>query len=235
MRTRQDLLRAGAGVLALLVIAILLLGVWFERMATGAVNRWLSAAFPVPASLQKVKLRLPTGNVEAVGLRIGNPAGFAHREFLTLRKAEMEIRLSSLWTDEIVAENVAAEGLIVRLEKLEGRQNAREIFQSGTGKESKENEGKRFRIRRLVLRNTLLTYPVAGGEQVATVDRMEIEEPLGGNGAHLREAIARMAVRSLRAGAGPAAERGLAGFLPMARDGAGKPARAGKSVRGGNR
>lgn len=237
MRTRRDLpARAGAGILALLVVAVLLLGIWFDRAATGAANRWLDSAFTVPAGLQKVKLKLLTGNIEAAGIRIGNPDGFAHREFLTLKKAEMDVRISSLWTEEIVAESVLADGLIVRLERIEGRQNVKEIFRPGPGKEPVKEEGKRFRIRRLVLRNALLTYPVAGGEQVATVERMEIEEPLGGgSGVLLREAVARMAVRSLRAGAGQAAERGLAGFLPSARDAAGKPARAGKSAGGSNR
>lgn len=231
MRTWQDLLRAGAGLLALFVIAAFIAGYFFDRAAAEAVNRWLAATFPVPASVQNVKLRLLSGDMEAAGLRIGNPPGFAHKEFLTLRKAEMDISLVSLWTDEIVADSVRTEGLIVRLERIEGRQNAREIFQQGPGKEVRE--GKRFRIRRLVLVNTLLTYPVPGGEQVATVERMEIEEPLGkGKGAHLREALARLAVGSLRAGAGQAAERGLAGFLPAGRDGARPPGRAEKAAGG---
>ncbi|MBI5575921.1 MAG: hypothetical protein HY896_06105 [Deltaproteobacteria bacterium] len=236
MRTWQDLLRAGAGLLALFVISGFFLGYFFDRMATGAANKWLDSAFHAPASAQQVKLRLLSGDVEVAGLRIGNPSGFVHKEFMTLRKAEMDVRLLSLLSDEIVADCVRTEGLIVRLERIEGRQNAREIFRPSVGKDGKEvkegnkKEGKRFRIRRLVLRNTLLTYPVPGGEQVATVESMEIDEPLGREkSAGLGDAIAQLAVRSLRAGAGQAAERGLAGFLPAERDGAGSPGRARKT------
>ena len=231
MRTRQALLRAGAGVLALFVLAVLLLGIYFDQVAPRAVNGWLSSAFPVPASVQKVKVRLLAGKIEVAGLRIANPPGFAHREFLTLRKGEMDLRRTSLWTDEIVAESVRTEGLIVRLEKIEGRQNTREIFPPGPRKDSEGKDGKRFRIRRLVLLNTLLTYPVPGGEQVATVERLEIEEPLGKErSALLREVVAQVVARSVRAGAGQTVERALAGTLSAGREGTGQAGRAGKSA-----
>lgn len=90
---------------------------------------------------------------------------------------------------------------------------------------------KRFRIRRMVLNNTLLTYPVAGGEQVATVERLEIEEPLGRDrSALLREVIAQGIARTVRAGAGQAVERSLAGSLSAVREGTGQPGRAGRSA-----
>jgi len=230
MRNRQATLRAGAGFLALFVLAVFLLGIYFDQVATRTVNGWLSSAFPVPASVQKVKVRLLAGTVEVAGLRIANPSGFAHREFLTLRKGEMDLRRTSLWTDEIVAESVRTEGLVVRLEKIEGRQNTREIFPSGPRKDPQE-KGKRFRIRRLVLLNTLLSYPVAGGEQVATVERLEVEEPLGKErSALLREVVAQVVARSVRAGAGQSVERALAGSLSAVREGAGQAGRAGKSA-----
>lgn len=231
MRNRQSILRVGAGFLALFLLVALLLGVYLDQAATRAVNQWLSSAFPVPASVQKVKVRLLAGTVEVAGLRIANPSGFAHREFLTLRKGEMDLRRTSLWTDELVAENVRTEGLVVRLEKIEGRQNTREIFPSGSRKDPQEKGGKRFRIRRLVFLNTLLSYPVAGGEQVATVERLEIEEPLGKErSALLREVIAQVVARSVRAGAGQSVERALAGSLSAVREGAGQAGRAGKTA-----
>jgi uncharacterized protein involved in outer membrane biogenesis len=181
--------------------------------------------------VEKVKVRLLAGNVEVTGLRIANPQGFAHREFLTLKKGELDVRLASLWTDEIVADGIRTDGLVVRLEKIDGRQNAREIFPPGSRKDSKEEMGKRFRIRRMLLKNTLLSFPVAGGEQVATVERLEIEEPLGKErSALLREVIAQVIARSVRAGAGQAVERALAGSLSAVREGAGQAGRAGKSA-----
>lgn len=232
MRSRQGLLRAAAGILALSVFTALILSWLFDRMATNAANRWLSAAFTVPASVKKIKLRLPSGDVEVSGLKIGNPSGFANREFLTLRKARMDIDFSFLWKDEIVAESVLAEGMIVRLERTERRQNAKEIFAPAPGKASRDGEGKMFRIKRLVLADTLLAYPVVGGQQVAAVERMEIEDPLGREKSFpLRGAIARVAARSIRAG-GKAAEGDLAGFFPAARESTGKSTRSRKPAAG---
>lgn len=231
MRAPKHMLRAGAGVLALIVAAYFLLGIFFDKAATRAVNDRLSSSFPVPAAVEKVRVRLLAGKVEWTGLRIANPQGFAHKEFLTLKKGEMDIGLSFLWTDEIMAESIVTDGLVVRLEKIDGRQNAREIFPPGSRKEPKEGGGKRFRIRRMVLKNTLLTYPVAGGEQVATVERLEIEEPLGRDkSAFLREVIARGIARSVRAGGGQAVERSLAGSLSAVRESAGPAGNAGESA-----
>mgnify|MGYP001237706502 CR=1 FL=1 len=234
MAIGKTVVRAGAAILALFLLAVFLLGVFFDKAATRAANEWLSSAFPVPAGVEKVKVRLLSGNVEVTGLRIANPKGFAHKEFLTLKKGEMDVRLSSLWTDEIVAERLRTDGLVVRLEKVGGRQNTREVFPPGSRKEAKEEGGKRFRIRRMVLNNTLLSFPVTGGEQVATLERLEIDDPLGKEkNAHLREVIAQVITRSVRAGAGQAVERTLGVSLSAVREGAGQAGRTGKSS--GNR
>jgi len=228
MRNRKEILRAGAGILALLAVAVFFLGIYLDRAATQAANEWLSSAFTVRAVVEKVKVRLMSGKIEAAGLRIANPNGFAHKEFLTLKKAEIDVRIASLWTGEIVADSLRGDGLIVRLEKIDGRQNAREIFSAGSSKDAKETGGKRFRIRRVELRNALLTFPVAGGEQVATVEKLEVEEPLGkGRSALLKEVIAHVVARSVRDGAGQSVERAYAGSLSAVRDGAGQPDRAG--------
>lgn len=233
MPAGRSLLRAGAVLLGLLLVASLILGAFLDRAATRAVNMWLSSAFPVPASIDKVKVRLLAGKVEGTGLKIANPPGFAHREFLTLRKGEMDIGIASLWKDEIVAESVLTDGLVVRVESRDGRRNAQEIFPAGSRKEPKEEAGKRYRIRRMVLVNTLLSYPVSGGEQVAAVERLEIDEPLGKDrSVLLREVLAQVVSRSVRYGAGQAAERMLAGSLPAVRGGA---VRAGKSAGDGTR
>lgn len=231
MATRKAILRAVAGFLALLVLAAALLGAYLDQVATRAVNRWLSAAFPVPASVQKVSIRPFQGRIDVAGLRIANPPGFAHKEFLTLRKGEMEVRLASLRTDEIVAERVRTEGLTVRLERSGRRENAREIFAPVSGKDSKGKDGKRFRIRQLVLSEALVSFPFAGGERVATVDLITIDEPLGKEkGVLLREVIAQVVSRSVRAGAGQGVERAFLGSLSALREGAGKAGQAGKSA-----
>ncbi|MBF8259614.1 MAG: hypothetical protein HW377_1988 [Actinobacteria bacterium] len=236
MRKPKEIIRAGAGILALLAVAVFLLGRYLDRAATLAANEWLSSSFTVPAGVEKVRVRLLSGKFEATGLRIANPNGFAHREFLTLKKGEMDVRIPSLWTGEIVAESLRGEGLIVRLEKIDGRQNAREIFPAGSRKDAKETGGKRFRIRRMALRNALLTFPVSGGEQVATVERLEVEEPLGkGRSAPLREVIAQVVARTVREGAGQSVERAFAGSLSAVRDGAGQPGRAGNSAGDGKK
>ncbi|MBI5343675.1 MAG: hypothetical protein HZB63_10280, partial [Deltaproteobacteria bacterium] len=210
MRNRQATLRTGAGFLALFVLAVFLLGVYFDQVATRAVNGWLSSAFPVPATVQKVKVRLLAGTVEVAGLRIANPSGFAHREFLTLRKGEMDLRRISLWTDEIVAESIRTEGLVVRLERIEGRQNTREIFPSVPRKDLQEKSGKRFRIRRLVFLNTLLSYPVAGGEQHGGIRRGPVEDLVG-------DLLGELAVARLPVGVGELLEMEMAvdGLVPQ--------------------
>jgi hypothetical protein len=218
MRTWREYLPAGAGLLGLFFLLFLLFCFYFDRAATKAANRWLAASFPYPAGVKNVKLRLWKGNIETQGLRIESPPGFAHREFLTLKKAEMDLRLTSLWSDEIVADSILADGLIVRLENVEGRRNAREIFRADSVKEGGD-AGKRFQVRRIVLLNTLFTYPVPGGEQVAAVARMEIEDPLGkGKAPFVKDVIARMVARSIRAGVGQAAERAMAGSFPAAKE-----------------
>lgn len=212
-------LRRGVAALALLLTAFLLLGLFLDHAVTAAANRWLAASFSVPASVRKVTVSPLRGRVEAIGLRIENPPGFAQKEFLTMKRGELKVKLGSLAAGEIVAEWVRTEGLTVQVERSRGRENAREVFAQGAEKDPGKNEGKRFRIKKLILADTLVSFPFAGGQRVATLGLLTIDDPLGKDkGALLRDVVAQAVSRSLRAGAG----QGL--------DGAEKAVRAGRSA-----
>lgn len=221
-------LRAAAAVLGALLLAFLAAGFFLDRIATAAANRMLAASFTVPARADSVGVRLLAGTVVVKGLRIANPPGFAHREFLELRRGEMDVRLGSLRTDEIVVDRIRAEGLTVRLEKSGGRENTEEIFPRKPGKARKEEAGKRLRVRRLLLEKTTVSFPVLGREKEMAAQRVEIDEPTGrGKGALVSDVIGQVVAESIRATAGESAGRA---FLdPLAGLG-GSAAQAGKSA-----
>lgn len=221
-------LRAAVAVLGVLLLAFIVAGLFLDRLATAAANRMLAASFTVPARVEAVSLGLLTGTVVVKGMRIANPPGFSHPNFLELRKGEMSVRLASLRTDEIVVDRIRTEELIVRLERSGSRENTEEIFPRKSGKVRKGDAGKRFRVRRLLLEKTTVSFPLLAGENVVAAERVAIEEPTGREkGAVVSDVIGQIVAESIRATASDSAARAF--LAPLSGLG-GEAAQAGKSA-----
>lgn len=221
-------LRAAGIALGILLLAFIVAGFFLDRLVTAAANRMLGASFTVPARVEAVSLRLLSGTVVVTGMRIANPPGFSHPDFLTLRRGEMGVRLSSLRTDEIVVDRIRTEGLTVRLEKSGSRENTAEIFSRKSGKPRKDEAGKRLRVRRLLLEKTTVSLPLLGGEKELASERVAIEEPTGkGKGELVSDVIGQIVAESIRATAGDSAGRAF--LAPLSGLG-GEAARAGQSA-----
>ncbi len=227
-------LRAAGIVLGILLLAFVATGLFLDRIATAAANRMLAASFTVPARVDSVSLGLVTGTVVARGLRIANPPGFSHPDFLTLRRGEMSVRLASLRTDEIAVDRIRTEGLTVRLEKSGNRENTEGVFARKPARARKAaGPGKRLRVRRLLLEGTTVSFPVLGREKEVEAERVAVDEPTGrAKGALLSDVIGQIVAESIRATAGETAGRAFLDPLATLGGGVG---RAGKSAGDGIR
>lgn len=219
--------RTALAVLGVLILLLVVAGFFSDRLATAATNRLLSESFPVPASVRSVHVGLLSGRVTLEGLRIANPAGYAHPEFLVLRRGQLHVRLLSLRSAEVVVDLIRTEGLTVRIENAAGRRNVDEIFPRKGPGGKKDEGGKRIAVRRIVLRGTTVSFPMGGGEQIASVEEIVLDEPTRkGKGVLLNDLVAQVTARSIRAAAGNAAGSVLGSLSGLG----GQTGRAGKGI-----
>jgi hypothetical protein len=166
---------AALGVLAL--VAFLGLDLWVR----GAMEDVLSRTFGTEVRVESVDVGLFSGDATAEGVVVSNPEGFESPHFLALADTRARAGLTELWGDTVTVERVELEGLELYLERDGTSTNFGPILgrvrSSGTG----ESGGRRYRIRELVLRETVARVRLGAGDPEGwTVELPEVRlEDLG--------------------------------------------------------
>jgi hypothetical protein len=98
----------------LLIVAITVFGNQTIKMGieTGA-----TAALKVNVSLSSATLSILGGSAELNGLKIQNPPGYQHPEFLTMEKAAVKLKVASVFSDTVEIEKVEFDKIQVTLEQ----------------------------------------------------------------------------------------------------------------------
>ncbi|MFQ5844260.1 MAG: hypothetical protein ACE5JG_04650 [Planctomycetota bacterium] len=166
MRVGRVLKRLGIALAA--VVALLLAAfVWMDEIAEAAIERGGEAALGVETSLDAADVGVFGGRLALRGLRVANPEGFRTEHLLALREGSVAVSLGSLLGDRVEVPHLTLAGVSLILERHRGRSNYRVVLRHVRRFEGEEEpeEGRRFIIREVVVRDVTVTadlLPVGG-------------------------------------------------------------------------
>lgn len=176
-------LALGAGALALVLISAMLVIVFVDGLAKRGVERGGTYALAVPTTLDSASVGLMSGSFSMAGLEVKNPEGFTAPHFLKLNDGSVNVSLGSLTKDVVELPTLTLSGIDMYLVKEGGKANYQVImdnlkrFEGEASKEPAGEEGKKFVIRRVEIKDvnvhaTLL--PIGGAANTVDVKIPEI-------------------------------------------------------------
>ncbi|MBM4103063.1 MAG: AsmA family protein [Planctomycetes bacterium] len=160
---KKTLSIAGIVILAILALILILFTMFGNQAIKVGIETGATMALKVGVSVKDVNLSLFGGKFELAGLKIENPAGYQHTEFLTLDKVTVALKMSSLLSDTIEIEKIQMDNIQLTLEqKGVTTNNLQEILSALPKSEEKapqpeaapkaeEKAGKKMLIRELVI------------------------------------------------------------------------------------
>ena len=92
--------------LALVVIAIIAAWVYLEPLVKGVVHKVGTQVVGTEVTLDGFKLHPIDGELEITGLKVANPQGYKEPNLLSLGGVFVKVNVKSLYTDNIVVENI---------------------------------------------------------------------------------------------------------------------------------
>jgi hypothetical protein len=153
----------GIAALTVIVLAFILFTVFGNRALKIGIETGATSALRVGVSLDDVNLSILKGTLELSGLKIENPAGYQHPEFLTLDKAMVALKISSLLSDTIEIEKIQMDNIQLTIEQKDlMTNNLEEILnalpkseekapQPEASQKTEQKAGKQLLIRELVI------------------------------------------------------------------------------------
>ena len=152
----RTLLKIAAGLLVLILIALVAAVVYVDQIAEAAVERGGSRALGVETEVGSVDVGLLAGDIELERLRVANPEGFEEPDFLAIEHLLLEVSTESLREPVVEVPRLVMQDVRVVLEKREGRTNYKVILenlerlQKGE-KDPAPEDGKKFIIRNVLV------------------------------------------------------------------------------------
>lgn len=205
--------------IALLIAAVTLFGNQALKMGieTGA-----TAALKVGVSLNSASLSLLNGKVELNGLKVMNPAGYQHPEFLTLEKAAVALKVGSLLSDTVEIEKIQFDEIQLTMEQkgvttnnLQEILNALPKTDETAPKTEAKSAGKKLLIKELAINGVQVKVkllPIPGKADTVTLRLAPIVMKDLGSDKPIN--VAELSGKILKAIAGGIAEQGK-DLLPL--------------------
>jgi hypothetical protein len=167
----KTLLKIAAGLLVLILIALVAVVVYVDQIAEAAVERGGTHALGVETKVGSADVGLLAGDIELERLRVANPEGFEEPDFLSVEHLLLEVSTASLREPVVEVPRLVMQDVRVVLEKREGRTNYKVILenlerlQKGK-KDPAPEDGKKFIIRHVLVANVTATVDLlpVGGE-----------------------------------------------------------------------
>lgn len=143
---------------AIIVLLIVALTVFGNQTLKAGIETGATAALKVGVSLQDVNFSLLGGSVELNGLKVQNPAGYQHPEFLTMAKAAVKLNSASVFSDTVEIEKIQFDQIQLTIEqKGVTTNNLQEILNSlpkseeTAPKPDQKTAGKQLHIKELFI------------------------------------------------------------------------------------
>jgi hypothetical protein len=175
------------GLLIGLVLALCVAGsliVWSARAQI--VSHYIGKQLGVAASIQQLELS-PT-RAEVDRLWIGNPSGSRMKTAFAAQQIAIESTVSQALGDPLVIDAIVLDNIFVGVE-LYGKNDKDNNWARMLGKPSKEQKGRKYVIRTLVLTNLTVQVMKSDGsvKQYPTIPRMEFHNISNDSGLPLGE------------------------------------------------
>jgi hypothetical protein len=170
----------GIAIVAMVVLLVIVLTLFGNQALKIGIETGATSALKVGVSLNSAKLSIFGGSVELDGLKVQNPAGYQHPEFLTLAKAAVSLNIKSLLSDTIEIQKIQFDEIQLTLEqKGLTTNNLQEILdalpksdEKAATPEAKPKTGKKMLIRELAINGVQVRaklLPVPGKADTITL------------------------------------------------------------------
>lgn len=209
--------KRGLMVLAALVVLVVGASLAVDAVARTAIERTLDETFGTETSLASVDVGLLTGGVTAEGIVVANPSDFESPHFASLATTRVRASFGELLGDPVTVDEVVLEDFELFLEQSGGESNFGPILASARAASGEDDDGRRYRIRTLVIRDVTARVRIGSGagqtlERTVEVPEIRLEELGTGEGEGLT--LSRLAGAVTRATVAAVARR--SGELPGA-------------------
>jgi len=207
---KKVILRLVLGLVVLVIIAVALLLLFIDPLAKKAVEAGAEYALGVETSVDDLSLGLLDGTLTMDQMRVANPEGFESEHLMTFGRFDLKVRTGSVFSDTVEIEKFELADLDVNIEQRSGGSNVSAVMKNierlkskeGKDTEEEQEEGKKVRVDRIVIRNVvahfhLLPGVFSGGPITVTVPEIELEDVGTGDGEGV--SIADLAARLLPA------------------------------------
>jgi len=135
---KRALLIGTAAVAALVVGTLVVVVIYLDAIARGAIERGASYALGVETHVASTRIGLLSGSFSLVGIEIANPPGFEEASFLRVGKARLDLDMATLREQIVKVPELAIQGVEVDLDKRGGQANYAAILDNLGRFESKE-------------------------------------------------------------------------------------------------
>jgi hypothetical protein len=182
------LVRILAGLFVLLLIGALVAFLMLDSIVRSAVEKGGAHATGTQVKLAGADLSLRGGKLDLSHLSIHNPDGFRDEPFVSASAIHAAWENGTIFSDELVIDEIALDGIQVNLERTNGRTNFGKILQhieSLGGKkgpaEPSEGAQRTLVVKRILVTNVkaavhLEGIPLSGGTAEVIVPRVEIDD-----------------------------------------------------------
>lgn len=166
-------------VVAIIVLAIVLFTIFGNQTIKIGIEKGAAAALKVGVSLDSAKLSILGGSAELNGLKIDNPSGYQHPEFLKMGKAALKMKTMSVFSDTVEIEKIQLDQVSVTIEqKGVTTNNLQEILNNlpktkdTSPQQEPKSAGKQLHIKELVINEVEVNaklLPIPGKADTVTL------------------------------------------------------------------
>ena len=188
---KKTIKRVILGLVILIVLAVVLVFVFINRIAKSAVEGGASKALGVTTSLGSIKISPISGRVLMNELLVSNPEGFFSTSLVDVGNFDIQVKPSSLLSDTLEITKFEIDGLKMNIEQQMPFSNVAKIMdnikKSGGAKsdpssdDQAKSEGKKVHADLIVIKNIEANFrllPFGGNATVVPVkvDRLELHD-----------------------------------------------------------
>ncbi len=167
-------------VVLIIVVVLFFLGPIVKPPATAVA----SSVMGVDVTMDKLSVSPLKGSVGLMSMRIGNPQGYETDHFVNLEKMSASSRITSFLGSVVSIKEVIIDGLSINIESKGGKTNMKVIMDNldkssggaATTTDAPAEEGKKFRIDRILLKNISVTLTTGVIKNIKlTVSELEVK------------------------------------------------------------
>ena len=157
-----------------LVVLLLVVGFFWNRIMVGAIEEAGTQALGVRMSLSGILLRPLVGTAYMFGLEIDNPNGFKQAHFASLEGGTIHLDTSTLFDDPIMIERIELNDLDMVLERA-GRRTNYGVILENMGPTDPEASGPTVIVKELLIHNTRAKVDLGmGAETEVTIPEIRM-------------------------------------------------------------